>query len=66
MGHRGQIIEALQSGIHSSRAIANATGKSLESTQVRLAELVRLGVVRSYALRDAGRGPPKHYQLVTP
>ena len=66
MGHIHQIIAALESGVHSSRGIAQATGKPLESTQVRLAELIKLGAVRSYKMRDAGRGCPKFYRLVKP
>lgn len=65
MTQRASIISAIESGAHRSREIAGKTGISLAVVQVRLAELQSFGVVRSYRLRNAGRGQVKHYRLET-
>ena len=67
MRHVDRIVSALRSGIHSTHELAKATGKSVESTRVRMSELAKAGIVRAYAMRSDGRKGrmPKHYRLNT-
>lgn len=63
MSAREAILSAIESGAHRTREIAERTGLRREIVQIRVADLLKIGVVSSFRMLTGRHGNEKFYRI---